>query len=604
MVRQAIQRARLAGNNSDIPVELPAAWVKLGNLDRAEAIADAIPDDPGSAKLDADEFMPPRWFPDRERRDKALRAVAAAMSEAGHHDRAAAVFSRVKAKDENPVSTAPLVTEAEARAITSPAERSAAFVALVRSHAANRSHDRIEAMLDHAEAAARAIKDSPQSQAKALVPVVAAAAEAGYFRSADAITQSLTYPGAQTKALAATAIALAAFGDHRRAVETLYRAEATAFAVAQRVEHVRGLVAAAIALTTTGDHQRVREALHLAETTARAITDSYQQTRTLISVAIALNAAGRPERAEAVLRSIADPALRDVALAALAAELAKSGDPETAEAMARALALPWGDKARVSIATAFAETGQIDRAETVANLAKRPDLQKEALLPVIKAFAAAGQHDRAQRIAESFDRKDWRGSAIREVTAGLVVGGDYERAATIAEAIDTEQQVKVLTATALALISAGDRQRTDETLAKAEALATAGTEPYSRALWLISVAGALAMAGHHERANNAFQQAEADLDTLESLRSWTVGTLVKALADAGHHEWAARVADTISLPKSRAWAQRAAARGGSRAHQVQAVANALKIEDWTDVVPDLVHVVPEAAHAIYTELTR
>jgi hypothetical protein len=193
MARLAVHRQRVADRNSNIPIDLPAVWVTLGQSTRAEQLAHAITD--------------PDW------QVRALAGVAGALARAGEHDRA------------EQVATA---AEQVARTITNPYWQVRALAGVAGALARAGEHDR-------AEQVARTITD-PEAQARALADVAGALAQAGEHDRAEQVARTITNPEAQARALAGVAGALAQAGEHDRAEQvarTITNPEAQARALAR-----------------------------------------------------------------------------------------------------------------------------------------------------------------------------------------------------------------------------------------------------------------------------------------------------------------------------------------------------------------------------------
>ncbi|WP_255724434.1 TIR domain-containing protein [Frankia sp. Cj3] len=109
MARLAVHRQRIADRNSNIPTDLPAVWVALGQPARAEQLARAITDP--------------------YRQAEALARLAGALAQAGAHDRAEQTAA---------------AAEQTARAITNPYRQAEALARLAEALAQAGAHDRAE----------------------------------------------------------------------------------------------------------------------------------------------------------------------------------------------------------------------------------------------------------------------------------------------------------------------------------------------------------------------------------------------------------------------------------------------------------------------------
>jgi tetratricopeptide (TPR) repeat protein len=334
MLRLAIARDELIKRNSHIPETLPAAWVKLGNLNRAETLARSITDPSGQAR--------------------ALTEVAKALARAGDLNNTRQVAQQAEAAAYSIIN--PSGPSGQARAL--------AAVAVALAGAGD---------LDRAEALARSITGS-DGQVYALAAVAEALAEAGDLErarqvaaQAEATASSLTLPDDQSWALAAVAEALAGTGD-------LDRAEAAARSTTYPDHQVRALAAVAAALAEAGDLEKAHQVAAQAEATARSLTLPDDQAQALGVVAWALASTGDLDEAKAAARSITGSDGQVYALAGMAVVLAGAGDLEKArqvavqaEAAARSITKP-DDQAQALtlVAWALAEAGDLEKARQVA----------------------------------------------------------------------------------------------------------------------------------------------------------------------------------------------------------------------------------------------
>jgi hypothetical protein len=121
----------------------------------------------------------------------------------------------------------------------------------------------------------------------------------------------------------------------------------------------------------------------------------------------------------------------------------------------------------------------------------------------------------------------------------------------------------------------------------AEALATSITDPARQAEALTKVAGALARAGAHQRADAVARQAEevARSITSPSLQAQALTQVVEALAGAGQHQQAEELARSIGKPDSQAEAlarvAEALARAGDTRSAYRVTAITCTVGGWT-----------------------
>ncbi|MCC5582157.1 hypothetical protein IMZ11_41850, partial [Microtetraspora sp. AC03309] len=224
MLLLARAREHLADRNANIPIDLPAAWVTLGNPVRAEALARSISD------LDA--------------RVRALTQLVVALADGSHLDHAHLIASHA---------------ETTARSITDPDAQAEALTQLVTALA------RID-HLDHAETIALSITDLDY-QARALTQLVTALARIDHLDHAETTALSITNPYYRALALTELATALARTGrlDH---------AETTAHFITNPYYRARALTQLGITLA------RMNRLDH-AETIALSITDLDYRARAL-----------------------------------------------------------------------------------------------------------------------------------------------------------------------------------------------------------------------------------------------------------------------------------------------------------------------------------
>ena len=300
-LRLAHHRDYLADRNINIPTQLPAVWVTLGQYIRAEALARSITSPYRQVEALAavagalsqagqheQAAVVARAITDPGRREQALAAVAGALSQAGQHEQAAEV----------------------ARSITSPYRQAEALAAVAGALARAGQHEQAAEVAGQAETAARSISDR-RRQEGVLVVVAGALARAGQHEQAAAMARSITDLYQQEKALAAVARVLSQARRHEEAVEV-------ARFLPKPDQREQVLAAVAGVLSEVGRHEE-------AATVARSIVDSGRQAQALAAVARVLSQAGRHEEAVEVARSISDRRRQEEVLAAVAGYYPRSG---------------------------------------------------------------------------------------------------------------------------------------------------------------------------------------------------------------------------------------------------------------------------------------
>ncbi|MFC5001279.1 hypothetical protein ACFPIJ_26010 [Dactylosporangium cerinum] len=310
-----------------------------------------------------------------------------------------------------------------------------------------------------------------------------------------------------------------------------------------------------------------------AEALARSITAPYWQVRALTGVASALATAGEHTRAvtiaaeaEQLAHSITDPDSQARALTDIASALATAGEHTRAATIARSITHPDSQaRALTEIASALATAGEHTRAVTIAAEAEQlahsitdPDSQTEALTDVASALATAGDHTRAATIARSIIDPYWQARALTDVASALATAGEHTRAAKIAA--EAEQaahtitaphwQALALTDIASALATAGAHTRAAKIADEAEQAVRSITDPYSQARALTGIAGTLATAGEHTRAVTIATEAEQAAHTITDPYSQALALtgIAGTLATAGAHIRAEQAARSITDP--------------------------------------------------------
>ena len=332
MARLAMHRDDLAAREAAIPTTLPALWVPLGQTDRAEALARSLrdPDSQASALagvaaalgsvglLDPAEAVA-RSIADPRTQASALAKVTAALARAGLGERAEQVAE---------------AAEAAARSVASPGSEVWALIHLAAALAS-------AGLSEKAEGIARSITE-PVTQVQALARVAVALAGAGLGEKAVAVASSITDPDRRPSVLTDgavqsenewnwlndEAVALAGAG-------LAEQAEALARSITDLGAQTRALAEVAAALAGGGLHDLAVQIAEAAEATA-SLTDPFWRRFVLAGVARALAGAGLHDRAEAVARSITEPDWQALALTDVAKALSVVGLDNRAQMMAEA----------------------------------------------------------------------------------------------------------------------------------------------------------------------------------------------------------------------------------------------------------------------------
>ncbi|MGC4981600.1 hypothetical protein ACLQ18_13305, partial [Streptomyces sp. DT193] len=509
LARLSHHRGQLEFRNANIPAELPAVWVTLGQPNRAEALAHAL--------TNADQQA------------RALAGAAGAAAKAGDHKRAHE-----------------LATEAEqlARTISRPDQQAQVLAAVVEAVVAAGDHERAEQL-------ARTIS-RPDQQAQALSAVAGLVAVAGDHERAEQIVRTITGAFQRAWALAGMARAMAEAGDHERVREWATVVAQIARTLTDPFQQAQVLAAVVEAVVAAGDHER-------AEQITRTLTDPFQQAWVLAAVAGAVAAAGDLERArelaaeaERIARTITNPVQQAWAPVGVARAVAAAGCHERAEQIARTVTDPLEqDQALAGVARAVAAAGCHERAEQIARTLADPYQQTWTLVDVVEAVATAGDYERAEQIARTLTSPYQQAWALTGAARAVAAVGDPERAREMAadaeqvarSIINLSQLARALAEVGGAVAAAGDLERARELAAEAERIARTITNPDLQAEALVRVAGAMAEAGDLERAERI-----AHTVTNPDLQAEALVRVAGAMAEAGDLERAERIAHTVTNP--------------------------------------------------------
>ena len=155
----------------------------------------------------------------------------------------------------------------------------------------------------------------------------------------------------------------------------------------------------------------------------RRLAGQDRRTQALAQVARTV-ADGDPTRAEAIARTMTDPALQARALTEVARTVAAAGDPARAEAIARTITDPaLQARALTGVAGMLLSDGDPARAEAIARTITDPALQAQALTEVARTVAAAGRSASTQLVQAPGFREvnDAQFQALEEVPASSSV---------------------------------------------------------------------------------------------------------------------------------------------------------------------------------------
>ncbi|MGW7529991.1 trypsin-like peptidase domain-containing protein, partial [Streptomyces sp. NPDC054783] len=213
-------------------------------------------------------------------------------------------------------------------------------------------------------------------------------------------------------------------------------------------------------------------------------------------------ALGECFRAEALVRTIADPERQAQALVELVTVMAEVGNHDRAEAVARTIAVvDHQAEALAELATIIARAGDHDRAEALVRTIADPERQAQALAELVTIMAEVGNHDRAEALARTIAVVERRVQALVELSTVIAEAGDYDRAETLVRGVSGAfWKAQGLTALAGVAAQAGERDRCAVLVEGAESVADEISDPEERDQVLSDLAGAAAQAGDHRRA--------------------------------------------------------------------------------------------------------
>ena len=225
----AVQADDLTGRNAYIPDELPAAWARIGQPDRAEGLASGIPNDRGQ-------------------RTVALTRLVAAVAASGDHDRAARLADEaetlIRQRTEPSWRVFELAELAETVAATGDDHARAARLA-----------DEVARLADEAETLIGRIAD-PVNRERALARLAGAVAAGGDHGRAEALAGQVTSTQEQAEALVRLAVAASAGGDHDRAARLAGEAESLIGQITDPSVRRWPLAQLVEAVAAAGDHDR------------------------------------------------------------------------------------------------------------------------------------------------------------------------------------------------------------------------------------------------------------------------------------------------------------------------------------------------------------
>jgi hypothetical protein len=577
LARLAYHRDELQGRNSHLPALLPAVWVRLNQIRRAETLADSIDN--------------------TDKRTQALTGMVGALAETGQSDWAARTAHRISDSAQRGRALTDVVralaceghcehAEQVARTIDHPNGRVEALILVARALIRDGDGGHAQRLVSDAEQVARTM-DDPNRQVAALVLVARVPVRDGesgraarLVGEAEQVARTIDHPNGRVEALILVARALILNGAGGRAEQLFDDAEQVARTAGHSLRQITGLAAVAKALAESGHVDR-------AEQLARTIDNSYWQPYALAAVAKALVGLGRADRAEQLARASEDPYWQVQMQIGVASALVVSGDVEWAQRVTDSIRDAGGHAiAQIAVAREVARTGDDHRAERLVGTIDDPNKRVRGLIDV--AQASGGAHPEragqlmvaAEDVARTIDYPDRRVEALAALSQGLAdvdhdwseriaieterlartINGAYRRAGLsvamarmlaqvgqdgraelLIHAVDEPwHAVDAPTAVARALVDGGHSER-------AEQFARRIGDSYLRALTLLAIAEELVRVGHRERADQVIDEAEqaarAIYEPVE--RDDTLVSVTRAMAEGGRLAQAERVARSL-----------------------------------------------------------
>ncbi|GFJ95560.1 hypothetical protein [Phytohabitans rumicis] len=554
MARLMVHRDHLAGRNTGIPEALASVWARLGQPNRAEALARSITE-PG-------------------RRSRALADLMTLAARAGDQARAASLAD---------------LAEAAAVSITD-SDRDAALAYLAGAWARRGDLDQaVRLTVSISDEGSRAVRFATLTRMRA------ATGDAGHAtrlaRLAESAASSISDAGERVDALIDLVKRAAGAGDADEVAALVARIEAVAATIENQDDREGVYATLARTIAGLGDVER-------AEAIAGGITDRDWRAVAQAGLALALAALGETERAVTLADAAAagaeqsiHPKLQEAVLYDLVRVYARAGQIGRAAGLRRMLWDPKtgeipGSRVLNELVTVLVDLGDLDAAERVANSIPVPYGRAWTLTDLIPPAAAAGDTERVARLTErayraarSVESSRWSvdtaSNALARLAATTARIGDIDRAEEVARAASdprrrsqalaeiAEYAAKAGQPRAAALAADSERvARSDATSApqvvvdlirplaglgefdRASALAAVIRDPETRAKAVADVAEALARAQAASRSTNPSGKASQS----------DHASLVDAAIRAGDLDRAEELAGTLSGSETRAGA--------------------------------------------------
>ncbi|WP_370971977.1 hypothetical protein [Amycolatopsis sp. cg9] len=495
----------------------------------------------------------------------------------GHRVRALASIARAAAATGDHEKATDLLEQAEtaARSITEPAVLAYEYVTIAEAATAVGHQQQASKLLEQAEAVARI--PSPHRRAAAFTSVVKGFCAAGHFKDAEKIADFITEPD-RGPALASVVESAVSAGH-------LEHAESIARSITSHSERMRAFNLVAVASAEAGRRE-------WAETIARSIAEPAERARTLIDLAVVANDL---ETAKSLVRTVTGPDTQARLLRKVARTLAAGSDIEQASTIAQSIDEPSvRAEALAELAEAAAAAGRLDSAKTLAYLSIEAGTgtpSSSTTYHLLHALTAAGDLEGAEALACTDAGADSRGSTVARLAQALARAGYFERAETTARSITQPEDRNH------ALHWVADAAAAHLEFSVTERVARSITDTFSRTLSLVTLSRALSAAEHFAQA----ERVARSLDDPEE-QALALGNIAECAATAGDFDRADAIMRSISSSSVWMRTRMVLAEHDHRSDRVHALADALRTTKWTDWLPSLLLLCPDAGPAILAEI--
>lgn len=534
-------REQLADRNAHIPYQLPAAWARLGNPTRAEALA--------------------RGIPTPVLQMRALTSLMKALA-ADRNDQAGLMGEHA---------------EKAARTITNPDTQVDQLIMLMTELVAMGDDERARSVTRSVEDIAKSAP-SDRTRSYQFARLVAAQVMVGHLERAKIAVTSVTDPEARAEALAEMFEGLTAAGRHDEASVVAQEAIDTVRGIADLVPRTRTLIKLAVKLVAAGQTENAGVLVAEAYDSARSVSDGGTRSHLLAELMTVLAEMGRDdeartlaEQAEALARSVPE-VKRDPSLNGLVKALVKARHFAHAQTLAYSLGPLDNSEAEAAretprdsalsiVATGLVAANMLPEAAACALDIAYMETRSKVLAELTKGLARAGLLREAEETAESITRPAARTEALAVLVVAAQATGDVDHARLLARRADATAnsiddpytRSRALMNMVAALTMAGHEEHARQIAGDIESIARAITDPGVETQRLIELVMALTAAGRNDEVSALAEQAATLAATIEEpfARSRALTMLAKELIAAGHLPQAAAIAADIPFLDAR-----------------------------------------------------